>query len=290
MEEGGNRTRFLTDGWSILAEVDQENQIKKRLIRGYGIVASEEEGYHTYHMNEHGDVELILDEEGELCNQYQYDAFGNITKRKELTENRYTYSGEAYDAETMQYYLRARYYHPQIARFTQEDRYRGDGLNLYAYCKNCATMYTDPSGCGAKKADPCGKEESETIQKIRESMAENGLSEEEFLTLMRKSSSKLTIEEAIIMERIRKTVPMPDRNTPLQKVLNSNYVSGYFDGGYLNANEGKIGGCVTTVEDAAVMKNPNMIYYGLRMDYTGSPFTPDDDFVTAIIRRIRFCI
>lgn len=30
------------------------------------------------------------------------------------------------------------------------------------------------------------------------------------------------------------------------------------------------------------MKNPNMIFYGLSMEYDGSPFTPDDDFVTAI--------
>ncbi|RKI98628.1 hypothetical protein D7X87_26540, partial [bacterium D16-54] len=35
-----------------------------------------------------------------------------------------------------QYYLRARYYNPVIGRFMQEDTYRGDGLNLYAYCKS----------------------------------------------------------------------------------------------------------------------------------------------------------
>ncbi len=30
--------------------------------------------------------------------------------------------------------------------FLQEDTYRGDGLNLYAYCANSPVMYYDPSG------------------------------------------------------------------------------------------------------------------------------------------------
>jgi len=33
-----------------------------------------------------------------------------------------------------------------IGRFLQEDPYRGDGLNLYAYCANNPVMYYDPSG------------------------------------------------------------------------------------------------------------------------------------------------
>lgn len=31
----------------------------------------------------------------------------------------------------------------------QEDGYRGDGLNLYAYCKNNPVVYYDPSGFSA---------------------------------------------------------------------------------------------------------------------------------------------
>ena len=53
--------------------------------------------------------------------------------------NRFRFNGQ-------QYYLRARYYNPVIARFTQEDTYRGDGLNLYAYCRNNPVCYVDLSG------------------------------------------------------------------------------------------------------------------------------------------------
>ena len=69
-----------------------------------------------------------------------------MLKGKESIENRIQYTGQQYGQETGQYYLRARFYNLVIGRFTQEDAYRGDGLNLYAYCGNNPVMYYDPSG------------------------------------------------------------------------------------------------------------------------------------------------
>ena len=81
-----------------------------------------------------------------MVNSYAYDAFGSIISSSETIPNRYTYNGEAYDKATEQYYLRKRYYNPKLSRFIQEDEYRGDGLNLYAFCANNPVMYVDPSG------------------------------------------------------------------------------------------------------------------------------------------------
>ena len=60
-----------------------------------------------------------------------------------MLSNKYT--AQQFDITTNQYYLRSRYYNPIIGRFTQEDIYRGDGLNLYAYCGNNPVIYYDPS-------------------------------------------------------------------------------------------------------------------------------------------------
>ena len=65
---------------------------------------------------------------------------------EETVENRFKFNGQQYAPISQQYYLRARYYNPVIGRFTQEDTYRGDGLNLYAYCRNNPVYYADPSG------------------------------------------------------------------------------------------------------------------------------------------------
>ncbi len=48
--------------------------------------------------------------------------------------------------------MRARFYNPVIGRFTQEDTYCVDGLNLYAYCGNNPVACYDPSGylCSTK--------------------------------------------------------------------------------------------------------------------------------------------
>ena len=64
----------------------------------------------------------------------------------ETITNRFMYAGEQYDRLTGTYYLRARYYDPTIGRFIQEDTYRGDGLNLYAYVANNPLKYIDPNG------------------------------------------------------------------------------------------------------------------------------------------------
>ncbi|WP_252250546.1 RHS repeat-associated core domain-containing protein [Clostridium sp. ZBS13] len=99
-----------------------------------------------YSVNEKGSTNFITDDSGNIKNEYWYDAFGNVLASKEDVHNRITYTGQQFDGITQQYYLRARFYNPVIGRFTQEDVYRGDGLNLYAYCGNNPVRYYDPSG------------------------------------------------------------------------------------------------------------------------------------------------
>ena len=103
------------------------------------------------------------DVQSRVLNYYEYDAFGNTIRCEEQVHNRFRYTGEQYDILTGQYYLRARYYNPVIARFTQEDTYYGDGLNLYTYCRNNSILNHDPTGHGTKENSPYSRKEQQYI-------------------------------------------------------------------------------------------------------------------------------
>ena len=155
MEENKKLVQFIFNENREVV-VEQSDSDIKRLIRSYDLWASEcepEKTWYHYASDEQGSIVFITDED-KICNKYDYDAWGNLTTCEEIIPNRYLYTGQQFDQITQQYYLRARYYNPVIARFTQEDIYRGDGLNLYTYCDNNPIIYYDPSGyaCDTKDA------------------------------------------------------------------------------------------------------------------------------------------
>ena len=122
-----------------------------------------------------GSITHVTDEEGNLFNRYEYDAWGNLTVEEEQVSNRFKYTGEQFDAITQQYYLRARFYNPALARFMQEDTFRGDGLNLYAYCANNPVRYVDPSGHQCKKKNNSQNQSDEyDINNTDSEMSTNG--------------------------------------------------------------------------------------------------------------------
>ncbi len=146
-EVNGETHNYIFDGWSITAETNKDGELKSREVRGYELVKKETNNkQYYYHQNEHGDITHLTNIDEEIENSYQYDVFGNIREQQENVENVFKYAGEQQDQETEQYYLRARFYNPVIARFTQEDVYRGDGLNLYVYVVNNPLLWIDPSG------------------------------------------------------------------------------------------------------------------------------------------------
>lgn len=120
------------------------------MARTYYHLKDGSDDYSYYCTDNQGSVTHIVDGNG-LLNQYEYDAFGNTLSSRETVPNRFRYTGQQYDPVTNQYYLRARYYNPVIARFLQEDTYLGDGLNLFAYCQNNPLKYYDPSGHSCDK-------------------------------------------------------------------------------------------------------------------------------------------
>ena len=204
MEENGQLVKFLyNENREAVAEEESDGNVI-RYIRRLGLISSDSEKAKTYYhyvSDEQGSITHVINgeekESGELpqedvqsrvLNHYEYDAFGNTIRCEEQVHNRFRYTGEQYDPLTGQYYLRARYYNPVSARFTQEDTYYGDGLNLYAYCKNNPVVYYDPSGYKDKRQTQCkeetnarenGSEDSDTsrreaLNSIKQDLGLNG--------------------------------------------------------------------------------------------------------------------
>ena len=150
-ETGGQLEHYLYDGSRVILELDTNGNTQGRNIYGINLVLREADNQMLYYMyNGHADVTALISNYGQVVGIYDYDPFGNIIEHTG-TDSPYTYAGYRYDTETELYYLNARMYDPKIARFLQEDTYRGDlkdplSLNLYVYCENNPLIYFDPTG------------------------------------------------------------------------------------------------------------------------------------------------
>ena len=108
-----------------------------------------------------GNIVGILDSNGNEVVKYVYDAWGNhAVLNADGTDcesgigvlNPFRYRGYFYDTQTGLYYLKTRYYDPEIGRFVSPDgiEYADpetiNGLNLYVYCGNNPVMRSDTTG------------------------------------------------------------------------------------------------------------------------------------------------
>ncbi len=111
--------------------------------------------YH-YHANHLYSIAALTDQSGQVVERYAYDAYGQqvildaagtTVRAASLIQNRFTYTGREWDAESHTYHYRARTYDARLARFLQRDPigFRG-GLNLTVYVGGRSLGAVDPFG------------------------------------------------------------------------------------------------------------------------------------------------
>jgi RHS repeat-associated protein len=145
-------TRYIYDlAGNLLAEANSNNDIIRYYVHGLGLLAmiTPVDETFSYHFDGTGNTVAITDQAKQVQNTYAYTPFGMITKDESFHQP-FTFSGEygVLEEPSGLYYMRARYYDPQIGRFISEDpiRFAGGDVNLYAYVGNNPVNFADPYG------------------------------------------------------------------------------------------------------------------------------------------------
>jgi RHS repeat-associated protein len=103
-----------------------------------------------------GSVIASADSEGVVRTRYLYEPFGRTATVGDASDNEAKFTGREEEGAGL-YYYRARFYDPELGRFTSEDPIGfAGGLNLFAYAAANPVSYTDPLGLDAIKIEYFG--------------------------------------------------------------------------------------------------------------------------------------
>jgi len=98
-----------------------------------------------------GSVRQVIDNTGAVVANYTYSPFGQMLEQGGSFANSFLFTGQWFDSEFSQYYLRARQYDPVLMRFGARDPVFGKyenpmTLHVYFYCLNNPINRVDLSG------------------------------------------------------------------------------------------------------------------------------------------------
>lgn len=122
-------------------------------------LAMEVDGKEYFYLKDHlGSVRYVVDSQGEIANQYQYDPFGQDVNFSKVSgegagagigpevPNPFKYTGREYDPESGLYNYRMRYYNPESGRLVSRDPVDQPGQDTFNYVGGDPINYTDPWG------------------------------------------------------------------------------------------------------------------------------------------------
>ena len=150
---GAAGTRYVYDvAGNLLAEANGSNQILRYYVYGQGLLAmvTPSGASYSYHYDATGNTVAMTDGSQAVVNRYAYTPYGQIVGKAESVPQPFQYVGQyGVMAEPNGfYYMRARYYDPEVGRFVSEDPigFEGGDVNLYAYVQNNPVNRVDPTG------------------------------------------------------------------------------------------------------------------------------------------------
>jgi RHS repeat-associated protein len=136
----------------VIAETDGSGHLTAYYVRGDDLLAViRPTGTRYYHADGLGSIRALTNETGAVTDRYTFSAFGELRAHTGSDPNAYLFAGEALDANSGFYYLRARWMDPASGRFASTDLYGGNendprSLHKYTYAYQDPVNLRDPSG------------------------------------------------------------------------------------------------------------------------------------------------
>jgi RHS repeat-associated protein len=153
----GEVTRFLIDSnqqqyTQVIEEYQTNGTVNTTYTHGWDLISQDDGANRIYYQVDGlGSTRLMTGNNGSVIVEYDYDAYGNLTRKVGDAENNYLFAGEQFDDAVDGYYLRARYYDPNTGRFASTDPFEGYNnqpitLHDYLYAGVNPVNAIDPSG------------------------------------------------------------------------------------------------------------------------------------------------
>ena len=136
----------------VLNELDSTNTPTVSYVYGDDLIKQTRAANDSYFLYDGlGSTRALTGATGAITDTYDYNAYGTEIDSTGVTENSYRYTGEQFDSESGNYYLRARYLNPTAGRFLTQDTWMGNSqnpitLNKYVYGNSDPVNWIDPTG------------------------------------------------------------------------------------------------------------------------------------------------
>ena len=148
------KTWTAFDGENLYADFDGSGTLQKRYLYGPAIdalLARTDSGGTTawYLSDKLGTVRDLVNTSGTVVDHIAYEGFGKVASETgPASGDRFKFTGRELNAETGDYYYRARHYSASTGRFTGRDPigFAGGDVNLFRYAGNGPTNARDATG------------------------------------------------------------------------------------------------------------------------------------------------
>ncbi len=139
-------------------------------------------------------------------------------------------------------------------------------------CSTSSDVYLQPQGPEVGFTHKEIKQQDGFWQHRSNLLHKQGLTKADYVRLSTDSAWHLSAVDRERLHSLRMSIPKPDSTTLLQKVIGMDKLEHFKQ----NDAKGVLNGFVAVAADVKKLRTSSDIYYGLRLDYDGTKFTPND--------------